>query len=70
MFVQDRWYRDNVVRPQPAPLHRQVQYAPPQVHLVPAPPPPRLVQYGEEGRWHEGRGHGHGRDHEGGRRRD
>ncbi|MBL0089515.1 MAG: hypothetical protein IPP44_23700 [Ideonella sp.] len=69
MFVQDRWYRDNVVRSQPAPMHRNVQFAPPPVRHVSAPPP-RPVQYIEQGRSHDGRGHGHGRDHDGGRGRD
>jgi len=59
MFVQDRWYRDNVY--QPHAVQRPVQYAP-------GPAPQR--HDGDGRRPHEGRsnghGQGHGRDHENG----
>ena len=61
MFVQDRWYRDNVYRPHA--VQRPVLYAP-------GPAPQRY--YGDERRPYEdrgngngnGRGPGHGRGHD------
>lgn len=53
MFVQDRWYRDNVYRPHAVqrPVQRPVLYAP-------GPEPQRYD--GHDRRPHEGRGNGNG----------